>query len=191
MHQAVEQGQWTQEEGTIAWHNGIVRIAANDKQRKSLASAADADPDRLTALTTDQLQQRMRGEEASGVDDDDAHGVNDRGADALLLRNAVVLHPQRYMRYAIMLHWDLWLIVLPSTLHVAHHVAFLVSPIRALWLACVDAATTRNIHLELVHQPITSLALLRQQEPQLTAIVVAAGAAVGVLPELGRTAVGA
>ncbi len=109
-HQAVAQGHWTQDDSIMAWHNGIVRIAANDKQRHSLASAALADPDRLTALTIDQLQKRMLQRDqvhastsTADISENGEH-VEERAessADALLLRNAVVLHPQRYMRYAV------------------------------------------------------------------------------------------
>ncbi len=72
---------------------------------------------------------------------------------------------------------------------VLHNPLVLHNP-SALWLACVHAAASHTIHLQLITQPIQSLSSLRQAQPQLTSIIVAAGAAVGLLPELGVWCIG-
>ncbi|KAK9814738.1 hypothetical protein WJX72_010698 [[Myrmecia] bisecta] len=65
---------------------------------------------------------------------------------------------------------------------VLHPVRYL----RALWSACQhQAATAGGSSATLVHERVTSLALLEQQQGPFDAVIVAAGAAVATIPEIG------
>lgn len=78
-------------ESALMWRTGIVRVASNAKQQTALDAAAAMQPGSLAPLTHAALQSTVPGAvPAAPVDSIDSA--------ALLLRDAVVLHPQRYMR---------------------------------------------------------------------------------------------
>ena len=77
-------------EATLAWRTGIARVASNPKQRTALDAAAATQP-AVAALTTAALQTAVPGAVPG-------ESTTEAATAALLLRDAVVLHPHRYMR---------------------------------------------------------------------------------------------
>lgn len=167
MCQAVQHDRLPATQAALVWRTGIARVATTPQQRTALDAAA-ATHASLSPLTTAALQAAVPGAVPGAL----LTGVHTA---ALLLGDAVVLQPQRYMRYDSVFDSycddDVCLRV------------FIIHSHSALWMASQQLAASRGIDLQLVRAHVASLAAM--QASPWHAIVIAAGAAVTAIPELG------
>lgn len=78
------------------WYTGIARLPNMEKQRAPLLDAAANNPTTLSPFTAPMLRAMVPGALPKHVDNTAAAG--------LLLRDGVVLHPERYMRCGFFVH---------------------------------------------------------------------------------------
>ncbi|EIE18262.1 FAD dependent oxidoreductase [Coccomyxa subellipsoidea C-169] len=179
--------------GQISWAQPFLRPAADARQ----AAAFLRLPAQIRGIPSSSFERTNTPEDdnsSSGRGDDAQIDVGMRGAESEVAQGASVRAvgvdaaaaalpglPEEALRAAVGRDLEssaaLWI----EGSHVVHPERYL----RALWGACEETARSRGGQCRLVGEKVASLHALEEVHGHYTAVIVAAGAAAGTLPEIG------